>query len=178
MECLGLNLINFSDEKGAVTTWVKESNAEEVKQLGILVLDDMIEIIDCVETLLLRHINEFFGIQETKNLLDDLEKKYPELLREFYHYVTVQKITEVFQSLLVENISIRNMKLILETLVQWVPKEKDSMILVEYVRVAMARYISSCFAVDGRLNVLMINAQYEDMIRQSIRQAAGGIIYI
>lgn len=89
MECLGLNLINFSDEKGAVTTWVKESNAEEVKQLGILVLDDMIEIIDCVETLLLRHINEFFGIQETKNLLDDLENKYPELLREFYHYVTV-----------------------------------------------------------------------------------------
>lgn len=174
LECLGLNLINFSDEQGAVTTWVKESNAEEVKQLGILVRDDMTEIIDCVGTLLLRHINEFFGIQETKNLLDDLEKKYPELLRECYRHVTVQKITEVFQRLLMEKISIRNMKLILETLVQWVPKEKDGMMLVEYVRGAMARYISSRFAVDGRLNVLMINAQYEDMIRQSIRQAAGG----
>ncbi|MBF1996212.1 EscV/YscV/HrcV family type III secretion system export apparatus protein [Serratia symbiotica] len=174
LECLGLNLISFSDEQGAVTTWVKENNAEEVKQLGILVRDDMTEIIDCVGTLLLRHINEFFGIQETKNLLDDLEKKYPELLRECYRHVTVQKITEVFQRLLMEKISIRNMKLILETLVQWVPKEKDGMMLVEYVRGAMARYISSRFAVDGRLNVLMINAQYEDMIRQSIRQAAGG----
>jgi type III secretion protein V len=73
-----------------------------------------------------------------------------------------------------EKISIRNMKLILETLVQWVPKEKDSMMLVEYVRGAMARYISSRFATDGRLNVLMINDQFEDMIRQGIRQASGG----
>lgn len=116
MEFLGLNIINFNDEQGAVTTWVKESNAEEVKQLGILVRDDMTEIIDCVGTLLLRHINEFFGIQEIKNLLDDLEKKYPELLRECYRHVTVQKITEVFQRLLMEKISILNMKLILEIL--------------------------------------------------------------
>jgi len=48
------------------------------------------------------------------------------------------------------------------------------MMLVKYVHGAMARYISSRFAIDGRLNVLMINAQYEDVIRRSIHQAAGG----
>ncbi|WP_245994830.1 FHIPEP family type III secretion protein [Yersinia hibernica] len=121
----------------------------------------------------MRH-DQFFGIQETKNLLDDLEKKYPELLKECYRHATVQKITEVFQRLLMEKISIRNMKLILETLVQWVPKEKDSMMLVEYVRGALARYISSRFEIDGRLNVMMINNQFEDMIRQGVRQASGG----
>lgn len=74
-----------------------------------------------------------------------------------------------------EKISVRNMKLIIETLVQWVPKEKDSLMLVEHVRGSMARYISSCFSVDGRLNVLMINSGLEDTIRQGIRQASGGV---
>lgn len=174
LEYLGVEIIRFNDEYGVINTWIQQPYAEQITQLGLANRDDVTEIIDCVGTLLLRHINEFFGIQETKDLLDDLEKKYPELLKECYRHATVQKITEVFQRLLMEKISIRNMKLILETLVQWVPKEKDGMMLVEYVRGAMARYISSRFAVEGRLNVLMINAQFEDMIRQGIRQASGG----
>lgn len=174
LEYLGIQLRNFTDEYGAVSSWLSGEYVEEIKQLGLIVRDDISEIIDCVGALLLRHINEFFGIQETKNLLDDLEKKYPELLKECYRHATVQKITEVFQRLLMEKISIRNMKLILETLVQWVPKEKDGMMLVEYVRGAMARYISSRFSVDGRLNVLMLNSNDEDTIRQGIRQASGG----
>lgn len=67
------------------------------------------------------------------------------------------------------------MKLIIETLVQWVPKEKDSMMLVEHIRSSMARYISSRFSVEGRLNVLMVNAELEDTIRQGIRQSSGGV---
>ncbi|ATM88348.1 EscV/YscV/HrcV family type III secretion system export apparatus protein [Yersinia enterocolitica] len=174
LEYLGLELTQYSDDNRVVSSWLEGKYVDEIKQLGLIVRDDMQEMIDCIGTLLLHHISEFFGIQETKNLLDDLEKKYPELLKECYRHATVQKITEVFQRLLMEKISIRNMKLILETLVQWVPKEKDGMMLVEYVRGAMARYISSRFATDGRLNVLMINAQFEDTIRQGIRQASGG----
>lgn len=72
----------------------------------------------------------------------------------------------------------RNMKLIIETLVQWVPREKDSLMLVEHVRTSMARYISSRFAIDGRLNVLMVNSVFEDTIRQGIRQSSGESICI
>ncbi|MBS3050413.1 EscV/YscV/HrcV family type III secretion system export apparatus protein [Enterobacter mori] len=175
LEYLGIELVRFTDDARGTSVWLGERYEADIKQLGLVVRDDVSEIIDCISALLLRHINEFFGIQETKNLLDDLEKKYPELLKECYRHATVQKITEVFQRLLMEKISIRNMKLILETLVQWVPKEKDSMMLVEHVRSAMARYISSRFAVNNRLNVLMINAQVEDIIRQGIRQSSGGV---
>ncbi len=175
LEYLGIELIKFTDEYGSVSTWFENKYLENVEQLGLMVRDDVTEIIDCVSTLLLRYINEFFGIQETKNLLDDLDRKYPELLKECYRHATVQKVTEVFQRLLMEKISIRNMKLIIETLVQWVPKEKDSLMLVEHIRSSMARYISSRFSVDGRLNVLMINAEFEDTIRQGIRQSSGGV---
>lgn len=175
LEYLGLELTKYTDEYGFVNTWFDNQYLENVEQLGLLVRDDITEMIDCVSTLLLRHINEFFGIQETKNLLDDLERKYPELLKECYRHATVQKVTEVFQRLLTEKISVRNMKLIIETLVQWVPKEKDSMMLVEHIRSSMARYISSRFSVEGRLNVLMVNAELEDTIRQGIRQSSGGV---
>ncbi|MTB65427.1 EscV/YscV/HrcV family type III secretion system export apparatus protein [Providencia sp. wls1943] len=175
LEYLGMELIKYTDEYGSVSTWFDNQYSENVEQLGLLVRDDVTEMIDCVSTLLLRHINEFFGIQETKNLLDDLERKYPELLKECYRHATVQKVTEVFQRLLMEKISVRNMKLIVETLVQWVPKEKDSMMLVEHIRSSMARYISSRFSVEGRLNVLMVNAELEDTIRQGIRQSSGGV---
>ncbi|EUD07405.1 EscV/YscV/HrcV family type III secretion system export apparatus protein [Providencia alcalifaciens] len=175
LEYLGLELTKYTDEYGFVNTWFDNQYLENVEQLGLLVRDDITEMIDCVSTLLLRHINEFFGIQETKNLLDDLERKYPELLKECYRHATVQKVTEVFQRLLMEKISVRNMKLIIETLVQWVHKEKDSMMLVEHIRSSMARYISSRFSVEGRLNVLMVNAELEDTIRQGIRQSSGGV---
>ncbi|CAG9407034.1 EscV/YscV/HrcV family type III secretion system export apparatus protein [Providencia alcalifaciens] len=175
LEYLGMELIKYTDEYGSVSTWFDNQYSENVEQLGLLARDDVTEMIDCVSTLLLRHINEFFGIQETKNLLDDLERKYPELLKECYRHATVQKVTEVFQRLLMEKISVRNMKLIIETLVQWVPKEKDSMMLVEHIRSSMARYISSRFSVEGRLNVLMVNAELEDTIRQGIRQSSGGV---
>lgn len=175
LEYLGMELIKYADEYGSVSTWFGHQYLADIEQLGLMARDDVTEMIDCVSTLLLRHINEFFGIQETKNLLDDLERKYPELLKECYRHATVQKVTEVFQRLLTEKISVRNMKLIIETLVQWVPKEKDSMMLVEHIRSSMARYISSRFSVDGRLNVLMVNAEIEDTIRQGIRQSSGGV---
>ncbi|SUC34046.1 Invasion protein invA [Providencia rustigianii] len=175
LEYLGIELIKYADEYGSISTWFGHQYLADIEQLGLMARDDVTEMIDCVSTLLLRHINEFFGIQETKNLLDDLERKYPELLKECYRHATVQKVTEVFQRLLTEKISVRNMKLIIETLVQWVPKEKDSMMLVEHIRSSMARYISSRFSVDGRLNVLMVNAEIEDTIRQGIRQSSGGV---
>ncbi|MER5080014.1 EscV/YscV/HrcV family type III secretion system export apparatus protein [Providencia stuartii] len=175
LEYLGITLTHFTDEYGAISSWCGKQDHEHIEQLGLMVRDDVTEMIDCVSTLLLRHINEFFGIQETKNLLDDLEGKYPELLKECYRHATVQKVTEVFQRLLMEKISVRNMKLIIETLVQWVPREKDSLMLVEHVRTSMARYISSRFAIDGRLNVLMVNSVFEDTIRQGIRQSSGGV---
>ncbi|MEY0232891.1 EscV/YscV/HrcV family type III secretion system export apparatus protein [Providencia manganoxydans] len=175
LEYLGISLTSFTDEYGTISSWFNQQDVDQVEQLGLMSRDDISEMIDCVGTLLLRHINEFFGIQETKNLLDDLEAKYPELLKECYRHSTVQKVTEVFQRLLMEKISVRNMKLIIETLVQWAPKEKDGLMLVEHVRTAMSRYISSRFAVEGRLNVVMVNSTFEDTIRQGIRQSSGGV---
>ncbi len=165
----------FIDEgNGVVSCWVPESERERLVELNTEFRDDMEELYRCCSALLSRHIREFFGVQETKNLLDDLEKLYPELLKECYRHATVQRISDVFQRLLDEKVSIRNMKLILEALVQWAPKEKDPILLVEHIRTALARYISNKFSQQGSIRTVMISAEVEDQIRAGIRQTSGG----
>ncbi|NEG59859.1 EscV/YscV/HrcV family type III secretion system export apparatus protein [Pantoea agglomerans] len=156
------------------TYWIPESRNEMATQLGFYTRSAIDEFYSCASSLLVHNISEFFGIQETKILLDDLERKYPDLLKECYRNNTIQRITEVFQRLLQERISIRNMRLILEALVSWAPKEKDPIMLVEHVRGVLARYISNRFAYNGRIRALVLSNDYESIVRAGIRQTSGG----
>lgn len=154
--------------------WIPEERSATALDLGYYSRNAIDEFYACVSTLLVHNITEFFGIQEAKTLLDDLEKKYPELLKECYRNNTVQRITEVFQRLLQERISIRNMRLILEALVQWAPKEKDPIMLVEHVRGVLSRYISNRFAANGQIRSLVMSHDMESLVRGGIRQTSGG----
>lgn len=173
LQILDASVQTIESEQGNVY-WLPEERNEKAIQLGFYTRSAVDEFYACVSTLLVHNISEFFGIQETKALLDDLEKKYPDLLKECYRNNTVQRITEVFQRLLQERISIRNMRLILEALVQWAPKEKDPIILVEHVRGVLSRYISNRFAVRGRIRTLVMSHDMESMIRGAIRQTSSG----
>lgn len=107
-------------------------------------------------------------------MLDQLEGKYPDLLKEVLRHATVQRIAEVLQRLLAERISVRNMKLIMEALALWAPREKDVINLVEHVRGALARYICHKFASGGELRAVMVSAEVEDLVRKGVRQTSAG----
>lgn len=124
--------------------------------------------------LLSRHVSEYFGIQETKDMLDKLENKYPDLMKEIMRHATIQRITEVLQRLLSERISVRNMRLIMESLALWMPREKDVISLVEHVRGGLSRYICHKFSVNNELRSIVLSSEVEDMIRQGIRNTSGG----
>lgn len=154
--------------------WIPDSSCEMALSLGYQMRTSIDEFYSCTSTLLAHNITEFFGIQETKSLLDDLEKKYPDLLKECYRNSTIQRITEVFQRLLQEKISIRNMRLILESLVQWSSKEKDPIMLVEHVRSSLARYISDKFAIENKIKTIVFSSEFESLFRNNIRQTSSG----
>lgn len=151
--------------------WVPAVHQAKVQALGLALRNEFDEVFELVREAVLRNIGELFGIQETKHLLDELEGRFPELLKETYRHVPVQRVAEVLQRLLREDISIRNMKIILECLSQWGQREKDVILLVEHVRGALARYISARHARNGRLAVLVAGPATEDLIRGGIRQS-------
>ena len=68
-----------------------------------------------------------------------MEKEAPELVKEVQRVLPLQKITDVLQRLVQEGICIRDLKRITQTLVEWGQKEKDTVLLVEYVRSALSR---------------------------------------
>ncbi|SDD38767.1 type III secretion protein V [Cupriavidus sp. YR651] len=156
------------------TAWVDMRHRQQLDELGIPTKTAADELYRGVVSVLVRMVPEYFGIQETKKMLDHVEADAPDLLREVMRNVTVQKISEVLQRLLAERISIRNFKLILEALAQWGSREKDVIVLVEHVRGAMARYITDKFAVADQLRVIMLGMDMEEAIRRSIRQNSSG----
>jgi type III secretion protein V len=160
---------------GQQTAWISPVDLEGVKALGYVARSAEDELYHHLTGLLSRAINEFFGVQETKNLMDQLEAKFPDLVKEAYRHATVQRIAEVLQRLIQEKISIRNMKMVLEALAQWAPREKDVIALVECVRGALARYISQKFSLYDELRVVVLSPEIEEVVRQGVRQSAGGV---
>lgn len=153
--------------------WIPAAKLPSVTALGCETRSDFEEILRLVKDAVLRNITELFGIQETKLMLDQLEKRYPELLKETYRNMPVQRIAEIVQRLLREEISVRNMKTVLETLAQWGAREKDVLLLVEHVRGSLARYISARFARQGRIAALVVAPGTEETFRSGVRQSQG-----
>lgn len=181
-------LIEYSDEifsallkkpvivnsNGEQYYWVTKNDAQKLTRIGCYTRTAMDEMYNHLSVCLAHNINEYFGIQETKYILDQLEVKYPDLLKEILRYITVQRISEVIQRLIQERISVRNMRLVMEALALWSPREKDIITLVEHVRGALGRYICHKFSYSGEIKAVVISPEIEDRIRDGVRPTAGG----
>lgn len=174
LEHLGLDLTASVDSNKQVSVWAHITEREKLQNMGYQLRSANDEFYRCLVTLLARNISEFFGVQESKTLLDEMEVRYPDLVKEVYRHATVQKVAEILQRLIAERISVRNMKLILESLAYWASREKDVIALVEHVRGGLARYISNKFANCNELRVLLLSPEFEDVVRKGIRQTSGG----
>lgn len=75
-----------------------------------------------------------------------MEERAPDLVREATRLLPVQRIAEIFQRLAQEQVSIRDLRSILEAVIEWSPKEKDTVMLTEYVRGALKRQISYMYS--------------------------------
>ncbi|MGY3450537.1 FHIPEP family type III secretion protein [Bradyrhizobium sp. USDA 4353] len=123
---------------------------------------------------LVRHAAEFLGIQEAKRLLARLDGDYADLVREAQRVVPLPRMTDVLRRLLEEQVSISNLRLILETLVEWGGREASSAALAEQLRLALKRQI--CFSsADARQTIrcLVLERETEALIRSAGQHADG-----
>ena len=160
---------------GHETCWVKEEEKSRLDESGIRSLDLGGVLTYHLSGVLRRYSHEFLSLQETRLLFDHAEKEAPELVKEVQRVLPLQKITDVLQRLVQEGISVRDLKRITQTLIEWGQKEKDSVLLVEYVRAALSRYISYKFS--GGQNIVaayLLDPSLEEKIRKSVRQTSGG----
>ncbi|WP_027210512.1 type III secretion system export apparatus subunit SctV [Burkholderia sp. WSM2232] len=125
--------------------------------------------------MLRKHASLFLGIQEVQWILDQQNAEYPGLVAEVQKVLPPQRIADVLRRLLEEQIPIRNVRNILESLVVWGAKEKDMLMLTEYVRGDLARFLAHRAAGAGRqLPAVLFDLPVEQHIRQAIKQTPTG----
>ncbi|HDL8286020.1 TPA: EscV/YscV/HrcV family type III secretion system export apparatus protein [Yersinia enterocolitica] len=155
--------------------WLPAEQARHASTLGIPYAQGHQRIIHCLTRVLERHTAEFIGVQETRYLMDAMEARYGELVKELQRQMPVGKVAETLQRLVEEDISIRDLRTIFGALVAWAPKEKDIVMLTEYVRIALRRHVCSRFSKNKVwLPVLRLGEGAENLIRESIRQTSAG----
>jgi type III secretion protein V len=155
--------------------WVPVSEQKRLVQLGVPFLEPVKLASYHISLILRRYSGDFIGLQETRSLITSMEQDYGEIAREVQRVIPPQKIAEVLQRLVQEDISIRNLRVIFQALIEWGGKEKDSVLLTEYVRVALKRYIS--FKFSGGQNILvayLLEPAAEETLRKAIRQTSAG----
>jgi flagellar biosynthesis protein FlhA len=116
------------------------------------------------------------GRQETQALLDKFKETNPKVVEELIpNALSLGKVQRVLQNLLREQISIRDLRTILEKLSDYASLTQDPDVLTEYVRQGLARPITKQYqSSDGTLSVMTLDRGIEDVIEGSIQRSETG----
>lgn len=121
-----------------------------------------------------QHLAMFVGIQETSNLFNGLTRDYPDLVREMLRVVSPQRVADILKRLVEERIPVRHLRDVFEAVTDAASREKDIVLVSEYVRVALRRHISDRYAGAARtLHVLVAHPELEDRLRRSVHVSGG-----
>ena len=131
---------------GLPAIWVPEKRREEAERAGYAVVDPPTIIATHLTELIKRHASEILGRQEVKSILDALKKDYPAVIEEAEKKFSLGEIQKVMQGLLNEQVSVRNMIVILETMADYGDVTHKTDVLVERVREALGRQICLQYA--------------------------------
>ena len=129
------------------------------------------EAVMAVRGALLRSAGRFVGLQETQRLLRDMEKDYPELVQETIKTATLSRIAAVLRRLLDEQVSIRDLRTILDVCQARAPAENSNGLLAEHARFGLRHQI--CFEVAGPgkvIPLLLLEPMLEDSLKGKIVQ--------
>lgn len=161
---------------GSVVTWISAEHRDVAEQAGFRMWDVSEYLILHLSYILRRHAHEFLGLQEVQTVITELEKTHPALIKELIpKIITLLQLAEIFQRLVQEDLSIRDLKTILSTLAQWGEVERDTLLLTEHVRAGCKRYITHKYAGPANsLAVYLLDPAIEDMIRNAIRRTDKG----
>jgi type III secretion protein V len=174
MNVNGFEAINPATRQPAA--WVSEDQKEMLEAAGLTTWDVPGYIILHLAAVLRRYAREFVGVQEVQTMLDQLEKAFPAIVKEVVPKVlSVLKLTDILGRLVEEEISIRDLRGILQALAEHGQIEADSVMLTEHVRSSLKRYVSHKYARGtNTLVVYLLDPQIEDAIRSSIKRTSAG----
>ena len=160
---------------GLPAKWIRESEREKAEIFGYTVVDPPSVIATHLTEIIKENAHELIGRQEVKLLIDNVREEYPAVVEELVpDILSLGEIQKVLSNLLREQISIRDMVTILETLADYGHITKDTDLLTEYVRQRLSGYITNKYVEDSELNVITLDSEVEELIMNSINRTETG----
>ena len=105
----------------------------------------------------------------------DWAKRFlPEFEKELTKVVPMTRLAELLQKLAREGISLRNVRLLLESIFEWSQKERDTNLIHDHVRYALRRQLCHHVSRDGLIQAVLLSPDVEDVLRQATRSSSQG----
>lgn len=153
---------------GLDAIWLPEDQRAEAEEAGYSVVDPPTIIATHLTELIRSHASEMLGREEVKSIIDTVKEKNSVLVDEVlntakFSYGQIQKI---LQNLLDENVSIRNIVSILETMANYASVSKNPWDLTSKVRETLGLQICMQYAdpSDKRIRVMQLSEEFTQMI--------------
>jgi len=161
---------------GLPALWITEEQRDRAEMLGYTVVDIPSIISTHLSEVIKKHCSELLTRQEVQNLIDNVKSNYPVVVEELVpKQMTVGEVQKVLANLLRENVPIRDMVTILETLADYIGLTRDTDLLTEYVRQALKRVITDRFVEGNKLLSITLDPEVEETITDAIQQTEQGI---
>ncbi|NLF25182.1 MAG: flagellar biosynthesis protein FlhA [Deltaproteobacteria bacterium] len=161
---------------GLDALWIRESEKERAQFAGYTVVDLATVITTHITELVRSNMAELIGRSEVQHLVDHLAKEHPKVVEELIpNLLTLGQVQQVLANLLREQVSIRDLRTIFETLADWAGTVKSPERLAEFVRRKLSRLITAKFTGDeGVLPLVSLNPALERMLGEALQQTDEG----
>lgn len=160
---------------GLEAVWVAKEVVSQAQTLGYTVVDTATVVATHLSQILTNHAALLLGHDEVQQLLDMIGKHQSKLVEGLVpEVISMGNLVKVLQNLLNEGVPIRDMRTILQTLVEYAPRSPDPEVLTAACRIALRRLIVQEIAgPDPELPVITLAPELERILHQSL-QAGGG----
>lgn len=154
---------------GLPAIWIDNRMREQAQSMGYTVVDASTVVATHLNHIMLNFASEFLGRQELQSLLDHVSIQHPKLVEDLVpKTIPLHILQKVLQNLLTEEIDLRDMNSILESIIEYAPQTLDSDVLTSMVRLNLRRsIIHSIFPDQDELNVLALDNRLEQLLIQT-----------
>ena len=162
---------------GTPALWISPAVRDQAEMFGFTVVEPGAVIATHLTETVRKHADELLTRDAAKHLVNELKQTSPAVVEELIPgLMKLAEVQQVLQMLLREQVSIRQLGAILETLGEYAPRTKDPILLTEFVRARLARALSTRYRDrDNRLFVVTLEPQLEDRIRAGFEHTERGL---
>ena len=161
---------------GLDAVWIEPGQKDHAQTLGYTVVDPGTVVATHLSHILQTNAHELFGYEEAQQLMDNLAKVAPKLVEDLVpKTLPLGIVVKVLQNLLLERVSIRDIRSIAETLAEYGVKSQDPDILTSAVRMALGRsIIHEINGVQTEIPVITLEPSLEQILHKSLQTASEG----